>query len=308
MSPRLHAIIGFQLTAADPQRLVRFYSEALGFEAVGAPAPIPADEMTLYGVPGSGIRIPLCLGHQRLDLETFDLPGWPYPMDASAADLCFQHLAIVTSDIQSAWERAQVCGANPISRVGAVTLPQRSGGVSAVKFRDPEGHPLELIEFPNASSSRWSGKGSPGIDHSAISVADVQVARTFFTEAGLVQAPGRSIGVLRSASSTDSTQSRSTWYRCCLGSIARISSYSATATQGAARCLRSSLTTSPQHELSWESQIDALLHDPMAIFTCSGGDADGQSHRRLRHHRQLRDCRARRAGRVNRLALPAEIR
>jgi hypothetical protein len=92
----------------------------------------------------------------------------------------------VTSDIQVAWERAWTCGANPISRAGVVTLPERSGGVSAVKFRDPEGHPLELIQFPNTSSSRGSGKGALGIDHSAISVGDVQVARSFFAEAGLV--------------------------------------------------------------------------------------------------------------------------
>ncbi len=37
VSPALQAIIGFQLTTADPQRLVRFYTEALGFEAVCAP-------------------------------------------------------------------------------------------------------------------------------------------------------------------------------------------------------------------------------------------------------------------------------
>jgi len=186
VSPTLHAIVGFQLTTVDPQRLVRFYTEALGFEAVGAPVPISADEMTLLGVAGSGIRISLRLGHQCVDLETFEFPGRPYPTDANAADLCFQHLAIVTSDIQSAWERARTCGANPISRAGVATLPERSGGVSAVKFRDPEGHPLELIQFPSASSSCWSGKGTLGIDHSAISVGDVQVAKAFFNEAGLV--------------------------------------------------------------------------------------------------------------------------
>jgi catechol 2,3-dioxygenase-like lactoylglutathione lyase family enzyme len=186
VSPTLHAIIGFQLTTADPQRLVRFYTEALGFEAVGALAPISAEEMTLLGAHGSGTRISLRLGHQRVDLETFEFPGRPYPTDANAADLCFQHLAIVTYNIQSAWERARTCGANPISRAGVATLPPRSGGVSAVKFRDPEGHPLELIQFPSASSSRWSGKGTLSIDHSAISVGDVQVASSFFTDAGLV--------------------------------------------------------------------------------------------------------------------------
>jgi catechol 2,3-dioxygenase-like lactoylglutathione lyase family enzyme len=186
VSPTLHAIAGFQLTTADPLRLARFYIEGLGFQAVATPAPISAEEMTLRGVPGGGMRLRLQLGHQHVELETFDRKGRPYPEGASTADLCFQHLAIVTSDIQSAWERARACGADPISRAGPVELPPSSGAVSAVKFRDPEGHPLELLHFPSTASPRWSGTGTLGIDHTAISVGDVRVARSFFTAAGLI--------------------------------------------------------------------------------------------------------------------------
>lgn len=185
MSPALQAITGFQLTTADPRGLVRFYTEALGFEA-GAPAPIPPAEMTLLGVAGVGLRTPLRLGRHGIDLDAFDRPGRPYPTGATAADLCFQHFAIATSDAAAAWERAQAHGAIPISRAGVVTLPQSSGGVTAVKFTDPEGHPLELIQFPRAPSSSWSGAGTLGIDHSAISVGDISTAETFFTARGLI--------------------------------------------------------------------------------------------------------------------------
>jgi catechol 2,3-dioxygenase-like lactoylglutathione lyase family enzyme len=54
-----------------------------------------------------------------------------------------------------------------------------------VKFRDLEGHPLELICFPNGTSSRRPGDRTQGIDHSAISVADIRAAQAFFADRGL---------------------------------------------------------------------------------------------------------------------------
>ncbi len=64
-------------------------------------------------------------------------------------------------------------------------LPASAGGVTAVKFRDPEGHPLELLQFPDDSVSGWAGKGLLGIDHSAISVSDVGASRRFYEAFGL---------------------------------------------------------------------------------------------------------------------------
>lgn len=184
MTPTLHAITGFKLTAADAGRLAAFYQEALGFE--GAPLTrIPADELELLGVSGGGTSVALQLGAQWIELQTFARPGRGYPTDATAADLIFQHLAIVTSDAARAWDRVRACGARPISRGGAVTLPPNAGRVTAIKFRDPEGHPLELLEFPKGSSRVWSGAGILGIDHSAISVGDSEVAQGFFVERGL---------------------------------------------------------------------------------------------------------------------------
>jgi catechol 2,3-dioxygenase-like lactoylglutathione lyase family enzyme len=184
VSATLQAITSFQLTTSDPRGLVRFYTGALGFES-SAPAPIPAEEMRLLGVAGKGLRTPLRLGRHGIDLDAFDPAGRPYPAGATAADLCFQHLAIATSDAAAAWERARAHGAIPISQAGIVTLPRSSGGVTAIKFRDPEGHPLELIQFPPTASSCWPGEGTLGIDHSAINVGDIPIAETFFTARGL---------------------------------------------------------------------------------------------------------------------------
>lgn len=179
----LTAIIAFRLTTANPARLARFYRD-LGFK-VERREKIPDEEIALLGLDRGGTRLSLSLEKQRVDLDNFDEPGLPYPAGATSADLCFQHLALVTDDVHSAWSRATAAGAMPISTQGPVTLPASAGGVTAVKFRDPEGHPLELLQFPRKTGSRWRGVGILGIDHSAISVSDSDASRRFYEELGL---------------------------------------------------------------------------------------------------------------------------
>jgi catechol 2,3-dioxygenase-like lactoylglutathione lyase family enzyme len=176
-------IAGFRLVTADPARLAIFY-RAIGFD-VGGAMPIPAADMKLLGLSGTGSRTPMSLGRSRVDLEGFDHPGHLYPGDTTACDLVFQHLAIVTDDAEAAWCRAREAGAAPISRERPVTLPASAGGVTAVKFRDPEGHPLEFLQFSPGANPEWSGTGIMGIDHSAISVSDVAASRRFYARRGL---------------------------------------------------------------------------------------------------------------------------
>ena len=64
-------------------------------------------------------------------------------------------------------------------------MPNRAGGVTAVKFRDPDGHPLELLQFPDGAARGWPGSGLLGIDHSAVSVADVARSLRFYEAQGL---------------------------------------------------------------------------------------------------------------------------
>jgi len=172
------AIAGFRLVTAQPQLLMTFY-QVIGF-IPGEVTPISTAEMAILGLEGAGWRCSMTLGESRLDLDSFEPAGRPYPVRSSASDLIFQHLALVTDDALAAWRRAQNAGAIPITRDEPVTLPQSSGGVTAVKFRDPEGHPLELLEFPFGSNPSWQGRGMMGIDHSAISIADLAASRRFY--------------------------------------------------------------------------------------------------------------------------------
>ena len=183
---KLGAIQGFRLVTADPDRLAAFY-RAIGFTP-GESIPIADDELRMLDLAGSGRRQPLTLGESRIDLDWFATPGLPYSADANAADLIFQHFALVTDDALAAWRLALDAGASPISRDGPVRLPQSASGVTAVKVRDPDGHPLELLQFPAGANPSWSGNGVMGIDHSAISVSDIAASRRFYAEHGLSEA------------------------------------------------------------------------------------------------------------------------
>ena len=189
-APRLSAIAGFRLVTADLPRLSGFYQDVLGFAAEGPEQAIAGDEIRLLGLHGSGRRQALRLGDQPMVIEQFDPPGRPYPPDAGAACLMFQHLALVVADMAEAYRRVR--GAAAISKGGPRHLPASSGGVQAYKFRDPDGHPLELLRFPEAARPQpWRGKSAIGgqiglgIDHSAISVADVDASAAFYASLGL---------------------------------------------------------------------------------------------------------------------------
>lgn len=181
----LARIVGIRLVTADLDRLARFYA-AIGF-TVGERSAIGADELRLLGLAGAGERLSMRLGQSRVDLDCFDPPGRAYPADADAADLVFQHLALVTDDAAAAWSAAEAAGATPISRKRPVTLAASSGGVTAVKFRDPDGHPLEFLQFPRGANLDWTGTGLMGIDHTAIAVADALASRRFYSEQGLIE-------------------------------------------------------------------------------------------------------------------------
>jgi len=183
LNAHLAAITAFRLTTTMPERLARFY-ESIGF-SVGQAVPVPPADMALLGLAGGGTRIALNAGEQRIELEAFDHKGHPYPENATAADLCFQHFALVTPDAAAAWERARAHGANPISIGGPVTLGASAGGLTAVKLRDPEGHPLEFVQFPTPPEGSRRSEWLSGIDHSAICVADAGASRGFYEALGL---------------------------------------------------------------------------------------------------------------------------
>jgi catechol 2,3-dioxygenase-like lactoylglutathione lyase family enzyme len=81
-------------------------------------------------------------------------------------------------------------GWHPISEDGPQLLPPSNGSVRAFKFRDPDGHPLELLWFPSGEGrAEWHPRVSAtlfmGIDHSALSVASTSRSLAFYRALGL---------------------------------------------------------------------------------------------------------------------------
>ncbi|HEX5281306.1 MAG TPA: VOC family protein [Micropepsaceae bacterium] len=180
-------ISAFSLTSAAPDTLEAFYREAFGFERVNGRRRIGDDLEQVIGC-GPGCATLLRLGEQKLELLTFDEAGRPYPPDVPGNDLRFQHFAIVVADMHTAYGRLLECrGWTPITTPAPQQLPASAGGVSAFKFRDPEGHPLELLAFPGGKiphAWQWHRQHSDclGIDHTAISVADTSVSVKFYRD------------------------------------------------------------------------------------------------------------------------------
>jgi catechol 2,3-dioxygenase-like lactoylglutathione lyase family enzyme len=164
------------LNVSDLDASEAFYTEALGFARVGAGA---EDDPALAALLGARRIRTLALrrGAQTLQLARCEPAGAPYPADSRSNDLWFQHCALTTDDMAAAFARLQRHRFTPISRHGPQALP---GGIVAYKFRDPDGHPLELIAFPKADP-----RGERGIDHSAIAVADAERSIAFYAGLGL---------------------------------------------------------------------------------------------------------------------------
>ncbi len=184
-TPLVTRISRLALVTADLAATEAFFVEA--FEAVVVERrEEDATFSALMGVQGRARQTILRLGEQQVALLAFDPPGQPYPAGSTSSDLWFQHFAIIVSDMAAAYARLQRVGRFlPISEGGPQLLPPESGSVSAFKFRDVEGHPLEFLAFPaGGAPDAWQKKQGSGlvlgIDHSAVAVGDTQKSIAFF--------------------------------------------------------------------------------------------------------------------------------
>jgi catechol 2,3-dioxygenase-like lactoylglutathione lyase family enzyme len=164
-------VTGIGLITADLARAHAFYERALGFSPVSSTRFDGAEVATLR------------LGEEMLHLVRPDRFGRAYPEPQAANDPWFQHFAIAVSDAGAAFERLSRTAFIPISRGGPILLPPSSGSVIAYKFRDPDGHPLELSQYPDDRWTQRATQSGPfmGIDHTAIAVADLDLSLALYT-------------------------------------------------------------------------------------------------------------------------------
>jgi catechol 2,3-dioxygenase-like lactoylglutathione lyase family enzyme len=133
--------------------------------------------------------VTLRLGEELLELTEFLVPrGRPVPRDSKGNDHWFQHIAIIVTDMDKAYGWLRKHKVEHAS-TGPQRLPdwnKNAGGIRAFYFKDPDGHFLELLQFPpDKGERRWHGKIDKlflGIDHTAIVVADTDRSLKFYRD------------------------------------------------------------------------------------------------------------------------------
>ena len=178
------------MTVSDMDRSAEFFSKVLSFEKVSDIEVAGSEYERLQGVFGARMRIVrMRLGDEIIELTEYLAPrGRPIPADSRSNDRWFQHIAIVVSDMDKAYQELRAHKVHHTS-----TSPQRipdwnkaAAGIKAFYFKDPDGHNLELIYFPSGKENpKWqqtNGRLFLGIDHTAIAVSDTDQSLQFYRD------------------------------------------------------------------------------------------------------------------------------
>ena len=188
---RVRAVAMVGMTVTDVDRSVEFYTKVLEFRKVSEDEVAGAGYDTLQGLTGTRLRVVrLRLGDEGLQLTQYMTPrGRPAPAGARSNDRWFQHVAIIVRDMDSAYARLRRFRVSEVS-AGPQRLPESIpavAGIRAFYFRDPDGHPLEVLQFPpDKGDAKWHAPTNRlflGIDHTAIVVRNTERSLAFYRNA-----------------------------------------------------------------------------------------------------------------------------
>src|SRR5215471_8223477 len=189
-SPLASAVDSVDITVSDMDRAVDFYSRVLSFKKVSDTEVAGETYENLEGVFGVRMRVVrMQLGDEFIELTEYLAPkGRPITAGARSNDRSFQHIAIIVSDMDKAyaWLRQNKV---EYASSGPQRLPDwnsTAAGIKAFYFKDPDGHPLEILQFPpDKGAEKWhrpSDKLFLGIDHTAIVVGDTEESLRFYRD------------------------------------------------------------------------------------------------------------------------------
>lgn len=189
------------MTVSDMDASIEFYTRVLNFEKVSDVEVWGEEYERLQGLFGVRMRVVrLRLGEETIELTEYLAPkGRPAPVDSRSNDRWFQHFAVITSDMDKAYAWLRQNKVQHAS-TGPQVLPEwnkNAGGIRAFYFKDPDGHALEILQFPEGKGAeKWhrlqtTGRIFLGIDHTAIVVSDTEASLKFYRDAlGLTVASG----------------------------------------------------------------------------------------------------------------------
>jgi len=184
------ALDSIGITVSDMDRAVAFYSKVLTFEKVSDIEVVGEEFEHLQGLFGLRCRVvKMKLGEEFIELTEYLAPkGRPIPADSRSNDHWFQHFAIIVSDMDRAYRLLREYNVQHASS-GPQRLPdwnKNAGGIKAFYFKDPDGHNLEILQFPEGKGDqKWhrpSDRLFLGIDHTAIVVDDTEASLKFYRD------------------------------------------------------------------------------------------------------------------------------
>ena len=193
------------IAVSDLDRSMQFFNTVLSFKTVTIDTLSGKDVNDLFGIDDKRLKIrkgKMQLGKEFIELIEYTQPtnGRAIPLDSKSNDLWFQHIAIVTKDMDKAYA---VLKKHKVVHVS--TMPQElpdyipaAAGIKAFYFQDPDGHNLEIIYFPEGKGNpKWQNTKSDsafiGIDHTAIGISDTDKSTQFYAELIGLNVAGNSI-------------------------------------------------------------------------------------------------------------------
>lgn len=187
-------VVRVGMTVSNLDESIAFFRDVLDFELIDEREAGGDSVEALYGVFGSLVRTArMRLGEEEIELTEFLAPeGRPIPVDSRSNDQWFQHIAIITPDMDAAYAHLRERSIRHAS-AGPQRLPDwnpNAGGIKAFYFKDGDGHVLEILEFPEGKGNpKWREKAAArpgalflGIDHTAIVVADTEASLAFYRD------------------------------------------------------------------------------------------------------------------------------
>jgi catechol 2,3-dioxygenase-like lactoylglutathione lyase family enzyme len=189
-APLVTAVDSIGMTVSDMDRAVEFYTQTLPFVKISDNEVSGTDWEHLEGLFGLRMRVVrLKLGGETIELTEYLTPqGRPIPVDSRSNDRWFQHIAIIVSDMDRAYQWLREHKVRHASS-GPQRLPdwnKNAGGISAFYFKDPDNHVLEILQFPpDKGNPKWhqpTDKLFLGIDHTAIVVSDTEASLKFYRD------------------------------------------------------------------------------------------------------------------------------
>jgi catechol 2,3-dioxygenase-like lactoylglutathione lyase family enzyme len=186
----ISAVDSVNMTVSDMDSAVDFYSRVLQFRKVSDVEVTGENYEHLEGVFGVRMHVVrMRLGDEYIQLTEYLAPkGRPLPLGWRSNDRSFQHIAVIVADMDKAYAWLRQNKVEHASS-GPQRLPdwnKSAAGIRAFYFKDPDGHPLEILQFPaGKGAEEWHRPSTNlflGIDHTAIVVGDTETSLAFYRD------------------------------------------------------------------------------------------------------------------------------